>query len=490
MTSVRIPPSGHDPVDAAARDDLHGLFELETVHRRGTASLLCIARDLEYNQTVALKVMPRAPHAGPEVEEAFHRAAAAVAALDHPGIVPLYSAGATDRFFWCSTEYVEGRSLAESLRSNGPMELSVCLRLVDQVAAALEAAHQLGVVHANLTPANVLIDAAGAAHVTDFWVPWVLERLGALAGAGNPAREAAYRAPEVSPARDPGPRADQYALAALVYVALSDQLPVVENPLKTVAQGQGARPPRRLTELHPGVPRHTSDAVERALAPSPDARFPSVLDFVEALREPASSGALTARTRVLVPDDDPDDDYGQAPRRSKWRWVGAGVLTLAALGAVAAPWLLSSGSASDPTFDPATYARSAADSIAVPETTRARLDSVAFGRRAPVVKTLAPTAEAARRGSVARPALPRPRATGLPSLARPARLFINATPWGEVYLDDHLIGNTPRAAVPVAPGAHRLRVVRDGFQPYELAIRVAPGQELRLTDIVLQEIKP
>jgi len=57
-------------------------------------------------------------------------------------------------------------------------------------------------------------------------------------------------------------------------------------------------------------------------------------------------------------------------------------------------------------------------------------------------------------------------------------------------VDDELIGNTPRAAVPVAPGAHRLRVVRDGFQPYELAIRVTPGQELRLTDIVLQEIKP
>src|SRR6058998_1396715 len=188
MTSVRIPPSGHDPVDAAARDDLHGLFELETVHRRGTASLLCIARDLEYNQTVALKVMPRAPHAGPEVEEAFHRAAAAVAALDHPGIVPLYSAGATDRFFWCSMEYVEGRSLAESLRSNGPMELSVCLRLVDQVAAALDAAHGLGIVHADLTPANVLIDEAGDARVTDFWVPWVLEQLGALGGSGSRAR--------------------------------------------------------------------------------------------------------------------------------------------------------------------------------------------------------------------------------------------------------------------------------------------------------------
>jgi len=59
-----------------------------------------------------------------------------------------------------------------------------------------------------------------------------------------------------------------------------------------------------------------------------------------------------------------------------------------------------------------------------------------------------------------------------------------------VYVDGELIGNTPRADVRVAPGAHRLRVVRDGFQPYDLPIRVASGQELRITDIVLQELKP
>src|SRR2546426_12079520 len=173
MTSVEMPPAGRDPVDAAARDDLRGLFELETVHRRGPASLVCLARDLEFNQPVALKVIPRAPGTGtgPEAEEAFHRAAALVAALDHPHIVPLYSVGATDRFFWCSMEYVEGRSLTEALRSSGSMEPSACLRLVGQGAAALDSAHQLGGVHAGLIPPHVRIDAAADAPVTDFWIP-------------------------------------------------------------------------------------------------------------------------------------------------------------------------------------------------------------------------------------------------------------------------------------------------------------------------------
>src|SRR5216117_1219240 len=105
MTSVEKPSTGRDTVDAA-RDDLRGLFELETLHRRGPASLVWLARDLEFDQPVALKLMPRTPGAGAEVEEAFHRAAALVATLDHPHVVPWYSAGATDRFFWCSMEYV------------------------------------------------------------------------------------------------------------------------------------------------------------------------------------------------------------------------------------------------------------------------------------------------------------------------------------------------------------------------------------------------
>ncbi len=466
-------------MDAAARDELRGLFELQTSHGQGPTSLVCLARDLEYDQAVALKVMPRAPHAGPEVEEAFHRAAAAVAALDHPGIVPLYSAGATDRFFWCSMEYVEGRSLAESLRSNGPMELSVCLRLVDQVAAALDAAHGLGIVHADLTPANVLIDEAGDARVTDFWVPWVLEQLGALGGSGSRARGRDYRGPEVSSAREPGPQADQYSLAVLVYQCLSGKLPAVENPLKAIAQGRRPPPPPRLVDVRPDIPAHVSEAVECALTPAPDARFPSVLDFAAALQglAPAAATGIGAASAVelpvLLPSPDPADAAADLPRASRWRWVLGGACALVILG-VASPWLLSSGSTTDgagaPSPDPLS-----------PESSYAPLDTTVRTPAAPGGGVdLAPATGSPSTRPLRRPA----------PLIAPGRLFVNATPWGEVYIDDHLIGNTPRADVAVPPGAHRVRVVRDGFLPYDITIRVAPGQELRITDIVLPELKP
>ena len=477
MTSIDTPSSGRDPVDAAARDDLRGLFELETVHRRGPASLVCLARDLEFNQPVALKVIPRAPGAGagPETEEAFHRAAALVAALDHPHIVPLYSVGATDRFFWCSMEYVEGRSLTEALRSSTPMEPAVARRLVGQVAIALEAAHRLGVVHAGLTPANVLIDAAGDAHVTDFWIPWVLERHGALPGDGGKARREPYRAPEqVSEGRS-GPEADQYSLAALLQTCLS----------KTRAR----------------IPPEIAGAIERALHATPEARFPSVHDFAAALSGFASRSPSGSLPQVFEDDDEDkdEDDPGYPPPPSRWhwlptrlRWLPAGVVTLVVLGAVAAPWLLSSGSRDSTLGAGGGYVPAPADSFVLPDTAALPLDTAAPTPPAPAPTAPAPTPAPVRRPTSPPPrrARPQPRAAARAAPASPGRLFINSSPWGQVYVDGELIGNTPRADVPVAPGAHRLRVVRDGFRPYELAIQVVPGQELRITDIVLQEIKP
>jgi len=476
MTSIDTPSSGRDPLDAAARDDLRGLFELETVHRRGPASLVCLARDLEFNQPVALKVIPRAPGAGasPETEEAFHRAAALVAALDHPHIVPLYSVGATDRFFWCSMEYVEGRSLTEALRSSTPMEPAVARRLVGQVAIALEAAHRLGVVHAGLTPANVLIDAAGDAHVTDFWIPWVLERHGALPGDGGKARREPYRAPEqVSEGRS-GPEADQYSLAALLQTCLS----------KTRAR----------------IPPEIAGAIERALHATPEARFPSVHDFAAALSGFASRSPSGSLPQVFEDDDEDkdEDDPSYPPPPSRWhwlptrlRWLPAGVVTLVVLGAVAAPWLLSSGSRDSTLGAGGGYVPAGADSFVHPDTALP-LDTAGPTPPAPAQTALTPTPAPVRRPTSPPPrrARPQPRAAARSAPASPGRLFINSSPWGQVYVDGELIGNTPRADVPVAPGAHRLRVVRDGFRPYELAIQVAAGQELRITDIVLQEIKP
>lgn len=438
-----------DPLDAAAREDLRDLFSVESLHRRGAGgdSILYMARDLEYEQLVAVKVMGRSlgDEDSAAAEEAFHKAAAAAAALDHPHIVQLYSAGATDRLFWWSMRYVEGRSLAEKLRSSGPMDWSVCLRVIDEVAAALESAHRLGVVHGGLTPTNVLIDAAGHAQVTDFWVPWVVRHW------------------QTSARTRPGPETDQAGLAALVEVCLGKA---------------GAE-----------LPAHIARAVARATSPSPADRFPSVLGFRGALdrSSPRPPGAKPVPLQLL--------GYEAPTHGSHWRWIPVALVTLLALGAVAAPWVMSSGSSGGPAERPAArppLATPRAESLPAlpapelpPEAARDSL--AALPRATPSAPAPAPVIPARPRVTtpVHRSAAPR-----APRAVEPGRLFINATPWGQVYLDDQLLGNTPQVGVSVPPGAHRLRVVRDGFTPYEAEINLAPGQQLRITDIVLHEMKP
>src|SRR2546429_1837214 len=127
------------------------------------------------------------------------------------------------------------------------MEPAACLRLVGQVATALDAAHALGVVHAGLTPANVLIDTAGDAHVTDFWIPWVLERLGALPGDGGKAGRDKFPAPEQLADGRSGPETDQYAPAALMQACL----------------GKTSAP----------LPPDMAPAIDRAPPPRPEAPF-------------------------------------------------------------------------------------------------------------------------------------------------------------------------------------------------------------------------
>ena len=486
-----------DPLDAAVQEELHQLFRLEMLYARGPASRLYVARDLEYNQPVALKVMPRSPQAWARAEEAFHEAAAAAAVLAHPRVVPLYSAGATDRFFWYSTEFVPGRSLADTLRAGPPMELDASLKIADQIAEALDAAHRLGIVHADLKPTNVLLDAGGEVRVTDFWIRWVLEQLGALVGKGEGGEAdtrgwpGPYLAPEQRVGREPGPAADQYALAAIVYECLAGTPPLAEDPMTAIGEGRGPTPPPRLVDVRSDIPAGVSAIVERALQQAPDGRFESAGRFVAALRTP-----------VLPLENVPDRSFEaelvsaavapiQRPPRHGVRLVPIALLAFVFVGAAGAAWILGLGlttgqpAASQPAPPPPVATEPSPPASASP--TIPFPDSIGRTAGVPDVSPSAPAPAATKRVPPLRVRRP-PVRHDVPVV--PGRLFVNATPWGQVFVDDEPIGNTPRVGVPIAAGTHRVRVSRDGFDPFERTVQVAPGQDLRLTDIVLRESKP
>src|SRR5437588_6423967 len=144
-----------------ARRELAREFRIEALLPSGdeTTTAVYLAYDSRQDRQVEVKCTPRQPLRDVGVEDRFRRAVEAAAALDHPHIIPIYRCGATASFLWFSTKHVEGRSIAEMVRTNGPMDLTHCLRILEQVASALDYAHRRGVFHGALSSGNVVLDA-------------------------------------------------------------------------------------------------------------------------------------------------------------------------------------------------------------------------------------------------------------------------------------------------------------------------------------------
>jgi len=463
------PPPPAAPNELDARRELAREFGIEGLLQQPPGPIVYLARDAE-ERPLALKVVPRAD-VGP-AEDRFHAAADAAAQLAHPHIVPVYRHGATENFLWWATKHVEGQSLATMLQTIGPLELSACLRIFEQVASALDYAHRRGVAHGALTPGTIIVDANEWALVDDFAMRGLLDT--ASDGAvGGPAPEAGE---------------DQRALAAIAYECLTgtpmgDRLPAAEDGI-------------------PGLPLHVSQALRRAVSSRQADRFPSVLDFVAALggtRPDARTAWFGAHPRKKGPGTpvvivDADRDPAARPLGGRLAAAAAGLLV--ALGGGAA-WLgISSRPASPASREP--VARAPAPATAVPPmaptASSETLRPLTSDPAPPSYRTPAPVRPTrplvtTRAPVVKRPAPP-PRAA--PSvvdrrLVEPGLLSVNAIPWGSVYLDGQPIGNTPQIDRTVAPGQHRLRVERDGYRPYDRVIDVASGQRLRITDIALVE---
>jgi len=478
---VRTPPDDA-ALELEARRELLHLFRIETLLKERPWSITYRARDHEHDRPVVVTVVLRRRLQGARLEDDFHRAAAAAAALDHPHVIPTYQSGATASFLWYSMKSVEGRPLDDVLRSEGRLEVSSCLHLVDQVASALHHAHQRAAVHGGLTPGNVIVDAQGEALVGDFVVSRLLD---------GSARQPEYTAPESLNGAPPAPSADQYALAAIAYECLSGTTPFAGASIEELVRHQITEPLPNLSEVRPDIPKHVPESLGRALRPDPTQRFPTVLDFLAAL---GGTPSLRVPLFAPLPRHGPgapvifmDDEPERRPTRRILAVVAGGVIALG----VGAAWLAEGRP--EPAIlvrrGPAAAPVARADSVrssppprtdvapAAPAPTPAPL--LAPVRRAPTQQAPAPS------GPV--PSVPVERAP-ISRSAEPAVLLVNATPSGSVYIDGQLVGTTPLGGVVVSPGLHRLRVEREGFLSYELTVDLPAGRTTRLTDITLQAV--
>jgi serine/threonine-protein kinase len=291
-----------------------GVFVLQSLLGSGGMAEVYRAFDPRLNRMVAVKVLPPILSADPNYVARFRTEARRVAALNHPHIVPVYHYG-EDLVKRQQLLYQVMPILRESLRDRldreGTLPLAEAGRIVVEIASALEAAHEMGLVHRDVKPENILLDQKGKAMLTDFGIAreaMFLRRPGVmqtLAATGLPVGTPEYMAPEQLRNGPVDQRADIYGLGAVLYELLTGVVPhEAETPYEVAALVLTAPliPP---SKHNPNISRKVEATVLRALARQPEDRYPDARSFAEAL-----AAAIAEPDTVSVPT------VGVWPRRT------------------------------------------------------------------------------------------------------------------------------------------------------------------------------
>jgi serine/threonine-protein kinase len=473
-----------DEVHETVQRELADRFELQVLVRKDRGSSLYAARDLEDNQLVSLRLIPRqGPVEGPLIHR-FAQTATLAGQLRHPHLVSIRKHGITHSLLWYSADAVKSSTLGARLERAEPMALSRTLELLEQIASGLEYLHRNAVVHGGLGRETVLIDAEGWARVSDPGTGAAIYRAAGPGVGWEALLDLPCAAPELLERRLMGPAADQFSLAALAYMCLAGRPPFTATSVEGLRR-ERAGAPIPLEETRADLPPYVNSGVMRALRDDPSERFASVLDLVAVLggaaTRPSSgmrapTGRPSAAQVVVLPQS-------QRPRRRLSPLLALAFAVVGFAGGAYLAWTK---------WRP----RSGPEWAAGPAGAAAGTELPSPAASPPVSQAPSVTPDSAAAPAVrpAPPASPRPsgRARQAPQrpAEQPATLMVNATPWGSLYLDGRLVGNTPQAGLSLTPGVHVVRVVRDGFVPFERTITARVGDTLRLTDIVLQPLSP
>jgi hypothetical protein len=268
-------------------------YRVEDVIASGGMAVVYRATQLSLGRTVALKVLAHHLSADPEFRERFRREAALQARLEHPHIVTVYEAGESEEGLFLALKLVEGTDLRRLIESQ---ELSPerALRLLEQIATALDAAHGSGLVHRDVKPQNVLVDGRDHAYLADFGLTRSSEA-GGLTRTGTYLGSLDYVSPEQVRNEPVTAASDRYALAALLYECLAGEVPFPRDTEAALLYAHVSEPPPRLTERRPDLPGGLDAVVARGLAKEPAERFPTAVELVLAaqaaleLRHPPSA---------------------------------------------------------------------------------------------------------------------------------------------------------------------------------------------------------
>jgi serine/threonine protein kinase len=260
----------------------------------GTAAVFR-ARDERLGRVVALKLLAADLTGDEAFRKRFVREARAVAAVDHPHIIPVYEAGEADGVLFIAMRFVAGSDLRVVVGQEGGLSPERAASFFSPVASALDAAHASGLVHRDVKPANILVDAGPGrpehVYLSDFGLARGMLSSSGLTRAGQFVGTPDYAAPEQISGRAVDGRADQYSLACVAYMLLTGSVLYVRDQPMAVLYAHVFEPPPRVATLRPDLPAAVDQVLAKALAKAPGHRYDSCGAFSDTLREALGVGS-------------------------------------------------------------------------------------------------------------------------------------------------------------------------------------------------------
>lgn len=293
-------------------DVIDGRYRIENLIGSGGMADVWLADDLSLPRRVALKVLHDRFARDPEFIERFRREAESAAALQHPNIVSIFDRGEVGDTYYIAMAYIEGRTLRDLINLGLTPPESVAI--VRQILEAAGFAHRHGVIHRDLKPLNVIVDATGLATVTDFGIARAVG-VSDLTDPGSIMGTAHYLSPEQAQGLEVGPESDLYSVGVILYECLTGRVPYDGESAVAIAMRQMQETPPPPSYYNESVSPALDAVTMKALAREPIGRYHSAEAFIEAL------DAAEANPGYVEPEE----------KSKKWIWLVIGAVIIGLL---------------------------------------------------------------------------------------------------------------------------------------------------------------
>jgi YVTN family beta-propeller protein len=311
-------------------------YQIDGIAGEGGMGRVYRATEIALARPVALKLIADDFAGDRKFRERFQRESMLAASIDHPNVIPIYEAGEVDGELYIAMRFVDGTDLLAAVMREGPFEPERAVKIITQVASALDAAHRRGLVHRDVKPGNVLLTGEEEhAYLTDFGlVKTFTGEAPGMTTAGHFVGTLDYSSPEAIQGGDADARSDVYSLGCVLFYVLTRVSPFLRDSNVGTMFAHVNEPPPSLLEARPDLPPALGPVVERALSKSPDERQQTTGELAREAQEALTAAPAAGRGRARTPAKTTATAADGPPQRA--RALGILLPAIIGLGLIAA----------------------------------------------------------------------------------------------------------------------------------------------------------